>query len=227
MNATRKNEIVTGIFFIAATVCAIIGIKLYDPVLIASDYLIVGVKNSNQIVLGAVFELILACSAVGTAIMLFPFLKRYSESWGLGYVCFRLLEAVFIIIGILSMLTIVTLSEEYFSHAGSNIAYFQASAKLLKAVHDWTFVLGPHFLLGINTFIYSFIFFQSKLVPRKMSIVGLIGAVLIFTASLLEMYGIISYFSTQTLIMALPIATYEMVLAFWLILKGFTIQAPN
>ena len=95
--ADKKNAITTGVFFIAATVSAIIGLKLYDPILNNPDFLIIGVKNSSQIVLGAIFESILACTAVGTAIMMFPYLRKFNESWGLGYVCFRLLEVIFIL----------------------------------------------------------------------------------------------------------------------------------
>ncbi len=220
----KQNAKVTGVFFIMATVTAIIGLKLYDPILIDSDYLVAGVKNSNQIVLGALFESILAVSAVGTAIMMYPYLKKFNESWGLGYVTFRMLEVVFILIGILSMISIVTLSKEYINAADSDIASFQTSARLLKTIHDWTFVFGPHFMLGINTFIYSTLFFQSKLVPRKLSILGITGAILIFIGAVLELFGIISQTSSDIIILALPIAFYEMILAVWLIVKGFNLD---
>ena len=119
----KRNAKVTGAFFIMATVSAIIGLKLYDPILIDADFLIVGVKDSNQIVLGAIFESILAFSAVGTAIMMFPYLKKFNESWGLGYVTFRLLEVVFILVGVLSMISIVTLSQEYISFRRNPISH--------------------------------------------------------------------------------------------------------
>lgn len=221
----KQNAKVTGIFFITATVTAIIGLKLYDPILIHSEFLTAGVQNSNQIVLGAFFESILAISAVGTAIMMYPYLKKFNESWGLGYVCFRLLEVVFILIGIMSMLSIVTLSQEFINPGASEIQSFQTTAKLLKTIHDWTFVLGPHFLLGVNTFIYSSIFFKSNLVPRKLSILGITGAILIFIGATLEMFGLISPTSGLIIVIALPIAVYEMVLATWLIVKGFNLDA--
>lgn len=220
----KQNAKVTGIFFITATVTAIIGLKLYDPILLDSNYLVAGVQNSNRIVLGAIFESILAISAVGTAIMMYPYLKKFNESWGLGYVCFRLLEVIFILIGIVSMISIVTLSQEFINPATSEIQSFQTTAKLLKAIHDWTFVFGPHFMLGVNTFIYNSIFFQSKLVPRKLSILGMTGAVLIFMGAILEMFGLISPTSGLIIIIALPIAIYEMVLATWLIVKGFNLD---
>ena len=220
----KRNGKVTGAFFIMATVSAIIGLKLYDPILTDADFLIVGVKDSNQIVLGAIFESILAFSAVGTAIMMFPYLKKFNESWGLGYVTFRLLEVVFILVGVLSMISIVTLSQEYKLPEQSDIASFQTAARILKTIHDWTFVFGPHFMLGINTFIYSSIFFHSQLVPRKLAMLGMTGAVFIFVGAILEMFGIISPLGGEIIVIALPVALYEMILAGWLIVKGFNLD---
>ncbi|HPW61463.1 MAG TPA: DUF4386 domain-containing protein [Cyclobacteriaceae bacterium] len=220
----KRNAKVTGAFFIAATVTAIIGLKLYDPILLNSDFLKTGVINSNQIVLGAIFESLLAISAVGTAIMMFPYLKRFNESWGLGYVCFRLIEVIFILIGILSMISIVTLSQKYISPTQSDLTAFQNAANMLKTIHDWTFVFGPHFMLGINTFIYSTIFYKSNLVPKKLSILGITGAVMIFIGAMLELFGIISPFGSEIIVIALPIAFYEMILAGWLIAKGFNLN---
>jgi hypothetical protein len=218
---SQKDAITTGAFFITATIAAIIGISLYDPILNDSNTLSAASANSNQIELGALFELILAFANIGTGIMLFPFLRRYSESWGLAYACFRLLEVVFILIGIISLLSIVKLSQEY---TGSELASLQAAARTLKTIHSWSFILGPHFMLGINTFIYSYIFYQSGLVPRKLSILGLGGAVLIFIAAVQEILGYIPHFSTQIIPYAFPIAIYEMILAVWLIRKGFNLE---
>lgn len=217
----KLNATITGICFIAATVAAIIGLKLYDPIIYEADFLSAAASHSNQIVLGAVFELLLACANVGTGIMLFPHLRKVNESLGLGYVCFRLLEVVFIVIGIVSMLSIVALSHEYVNPTRVDSSSIQTSARILKTIHGWAFILGPHFMLGINTFIYSSLFYRSELVPRKLAVVGMTGAVLILTASLLEMFSVISTFSVYVVVMALPIAVYEMVLAGWLIVKGF------
>jgi len=218
---SQKDAITTGAFFITATIAAIIGISLYDPILNDSNTLSAASANSNQIELGALFELILAFANIGTGIMLFPFLRKYSESWGLAYACFRLLEVVFILIGIISLLSIVKLSQEY---TGSELASLQAAARTLKTIHSWSFILGPHFMLGINTFIYSYIFYQSGLVPRKLSILGLGGAVLIFIAAVQEILGYIPHFSAQIIPYAFPIAIYEMILAVWLIRKGFNLE---
>lgn len=220
-DSNRIHEKITGTFFIAATIAAIIGATLYEPVLKHAAFLQAAHHASTQLVLGAVFELILACSAVGTGIMLYPYLRRYSESWGLGYALFRTLEVVFILIGVASMLSIVQLSRESENTSGDTLSALQALANLLKTIYGLAFILGPHFMLGINTFIYSSIFYQSKLIPRKISTVGILGATFIFTAAILELFGLILPFSVQLAVLAFPIAVYEMILAGWLIMKGF------
>jgi hypothetical protein len=217
----KVNARITGIAFITASTTAIIGLSLYGPVINATDALSAAASHTNQIVLGAVFELILACANIGTGIMLFPHLRKVNQSLGLGYALFRLLEVVFILIGLLSMLSIASISYQYSSHPGDS-AVLQGNATILKTIHGWAFILGPHFMLGINTMIYSALFYQSELVPKKLALLGMTGALLILTASLLEMFSVISTFSVALILMALPIAVYEMILAGWLIVKGFS-----
>lgn len=224
LKATDKtNALITGSFFIAATVSAIMGVRLYDPILNHSDYLTNGAKNSTQIIFGALSELVLVCTAAGTGIMLFPYLRRFNERLGLGYITFRLLEAVLILIGIVSVLALLSLSHSYTNEASPAVNAFQTVGTILKAIHDWTSILGPLFMLGINTFIYSYVFYQTNLVPRRLAIFGIVGAVLVFISAPLVMLGIIAQLSVMQVLMAMPIAIYEMVLAVWLISKGFNV----
>lgn len=220
----KVNAIITGCFFIAATVSAIIGLKLYDPILFNNDYLLQGPAHSSQIVLGAVFEMILVVAACGTAIMLYPYLKTYNQRLALGYFIFRVLEAVLILVGVVSVLSLLTLSHSYTTISNPDSSTYHAIGVVAKALHDWTFILGPKFLLGINTFIYSYVFYKTELVPRKLSLLGLTGASLVFINSLLEMFGIIGSLSAADFVLAFPIAIYEMILAVWLIRNGFGIH---
>jgi len=225
MNSDRKNARIVGVLFITATVAAILALVLYQPILNDPDYIIKGSANANQVILGALFELILAGAAVGTSIMLFPYLKRHNESIALGYVSFRLLEAVLIVIGVVSLLSLLTLSQEFASGVVLDVSSLQTVGSLLLAIHAWTIILGPHFMLGIGTLMYSYLFYQSGLVPRWLSVWGLIGAVSIFVAALLEMFGVILPISVWVAILAIPVAFYEMTLAVWLIVKGFNLSA--
>ncbi|TXK73394.1 DUF4386 domain-containing protein [Paenibacillus sp. N3.4] len=221
MNSNKKAAKIVGVLFILAAVTSIIGLNLYDPILKDPDYLIKGSEHANQVILGALMELILVVSAIGTATTMFPFLRKYNETIALWHVCFRFLEAVIITVGIISVLSLLTLSREFVAAGALDTAFFQASGALLKAVHDWTFLLGPAFMLGINTMMYSYIFYKSKLVPRFISILGMTGATLVFIEALLVMFGVIQQISVWGAILALPVAANEMILAVWLIVKGF------
>ncbi|WP_336775645.1 DUF4386 domain-containing protein [Paenibacillus sp. MMO-58] len=221
MVSITKTPKVTGTLFILAAVSSVLGLLFYGPILNHANYLTNGSEHAGQIILGALMELILVASAVGTAVTMYPFLKKYNESIALGHVCFRLLEAVVITVGIVGMLSLVTLSRQYVSAGAPDSASYEAAGTLFLAVHDWTFMLGPNFLLGINTMLYSYIFYKSGLVPRFIPILGMTGAVLVFSASLFEMFGVFSQLSVWGGLLSLPVAANEMILAVWLIVKGF------
>jgi len=221
MNNKAASKIV-GLFFILAAVTSVIGgLVLYQPILNDPNYLIQGAANGDQVVLGALMELILVVSAVGTATTMFPILRKYNETVALWHVCFRFLEAIIITVGVISVLSLLTLSREFVAAGAPDTAGFRASGLSLKAVHDWTFLLGPNFMLGINTIMYSYIFYKSKLVPRFIPVLGMTGSVLIFLCALLVMFGVIEQVSAWGAVLAVPVAANEMILAVWLIAKGF------
>jgi hypothetical protein len=221
MNTNRQAARIVGVLFIIATVTAILGLLFYQPILTGPDYLMNGAAHKNQVILGALMELILACAAIGTAIGLFPVLRPYSERIALGHLFFRFLEAVIITIGIVAVLSLLTLSQAFVAAAAPDASAFHASGTLLRAVKDWTFMLGPLFMLGVNTLMYSYLLYKSKLVPRPLAVLGLTGATLVFGYAMLVMFGVAVQGSAPFVILALPIAAYEMILAGWLIVKGF------
>lgn len=224
MNANPTSARIVGILFIVAAATAVAGLLLYDPILNGSDYLRTGAAHGNQIVLGAVMELLLVVSAIGTATTMFPILRKYNETIALWHVCFRFLEAIVITVGIISVLSLLTLSRQFVAAGAPDIADFAPSGTLLIAIHDWTFVLGPLFMLGINTMMYSYIFYRTKLVPRFISTLGMTGAALAFVCALLVMFGVIEQVSTLGGLMAAPVAANEMILAVWLLAKGFSME---
>ena len=225
MDSNKKSANIVGILLILATVTAVAGVLLYDPILNGPDYMINGTEHANQVVLGALMELILVVSAVGTATAMFPILRKYNETIALWHICFRFLEAMIITVGVISVLSLLTLSREFVAAGAPDIASFQTSGIVLNAIHDWTFLLGPNFMLGINTLMYSFIFYKIKVVPRFISILGMIGATLIFTCALFVMFGVFTQLSVWGAILAIPVAAFEMILAVWLIVKGFNRSA--
>ena len=220
MNSYRKTAIIVGVLFIIAT-AASFSSSVFLGALDASNYLTSISASENQVLIGMVLELIAAVSAFGTAVMLFPVLKKTMESLALGYVALRLIENIFYIVGALSLLIILTLGQGYVAGA-SNASYYQPLGTLLLALHDWSIWMGTLIFFGLGSLTLNYLLYQSKLVPRFLSVWGLIGAALVLLYGLLSLFSLTPdmLFSILT-ILALPIAVQEMVFAVWLIVKGF------
>lgn len=223
MKANDLNETtakVAGGFFLLAAITSIIALILYEPILHDIDFIVKNSVNENRVLVGVLFEIMTAFSVIGTSVTLFPFLKKYNESLALGAVCFRLLEATLIIIGILSLLTIVTMNHYFLSGADQDATYFRNAGKLLVAIHDWTFLYGPNLTLGPSTFITSYLLFKSKIAPRYITTLGLIGGPLVSLCAVLVTFGMFSQVSIWGMAFAIPVFAYEMSLAIWLIGRG-------
>lgn len=226
-NNNKLNAALTGMFFIVAAVSSIAGLKLYDPILASADFLVSGSSNYNQVIAGAICELLLSVSAIGTCVMLYPYLKKYNEIMAIGYLSFRLMEVVFIVIGTISILTVLTISQPYSNNAITDKTIAQSIGKAFIAAHDWTFILGPNFMLSINTFIYSYVFLKTGMVPKKLAKLGITASCLIMIAAICEMFGLFKQISAWGILLALPIAVYEISLAARLIAKGFKKTGMN
>jgi hypothetical protein len=222
MAQDRRNGILIGIFYIAAAVTSVIAVLCYDPVLNDNWYLAVIDGKKAELLFGVLNDLLLVLTAVGTAIMLFPYLRRWNEHLALGYLCFRFMEAVFIAIGGVSILGLLQLSIHYEANGVPNQDNLLEIGYLLQGIHRWTSMLGPNFMLGVNTTLYSYLLLRTRLVPRPLALFGMVTAVLVFTAGLLEMFGAIEPYSTAKGFLALPVGVYEMSLAARLIVKGFS-----
>lgn len=139
----------------------------------------------------------------------------------LACVGFRLLEAGMILVGVLSLLTIVSLNHEFLMETDPNAATYLIAGKSMKALHDWTFLFGPNILLGPSTLMTAYLLFSSRLVPRFIAILGLAGGPLIFTCGILVMFGVFPQVSLWSGLLTIPVFLYEMNLAIWLLVKGF------
>jgi hypothetical protein len=220
------NGIIIGVLYIVAAVSAVIAVIFYQPVLSDQWYLAVENGFETKILLGVLNDLLLVVSAVGTAVMLFPYIRKWNEHLALGYLCLRFMEAVFIAIGLVSILGLVSLSIQFDSGSLTK-ENAQGAGFLLQAFHRWTFMLGPNLMLGINTFLYSYLLFKTGIIPKSLAIFGMVTAILVLGAGLLDMFGIIDPVSTAKGILALPVGVYEMSLAAWLIVKGFNKNKLN
>ena len=175
MSSTRKTALIAGALFLITFLTSIPAVFLYSPVLDHTSY-IVGAGADTRVALGALLEVLLIVANIGTAVVLFPVLKRQNEGLALGYVTARLVESTFIAIGIVSLLTIVTLRQDVGGAGGTDRAS-------LVAIHDWTFLLGPGWVVGVgNGLILGYLMYRSGLVPRGMAMLGLIGGPLIIAS---------------------------------------------
>jgi hypothetical protein len=224
VDATRKTALVTGVLFVITYVTSIPAqLVLYTPVLKDANYIAgAGAGADAGVALGALLELLLIIANVGTAVMLFPILKRQSEGLALGYVGARLVESTFIAIGIVSLLAIVTLRQEFAGAAGGDASSFVIVGKALVAIHDWTFLLGPGFVVGVgNGLILGYLMFRSGLVPRGMAVLGLVGGPLICASGIAVLLDVFKPGSGPQIIATVPEFFWELALGIYLIVNGF------
>ncbi|MDQ3506547.1 MAG: DUF4386 domain-containing protein [Actinomycetota bacterium] len=219
----QKIARVTGVLFLITFITAIPPfVFLYVPVVEDPRY-IVGAGADMRVSLGAFLELLLIIANIGTAIVLFPILKRVNESVALGFVTARVVECVFIAVGILSILTVVTLRQEA---AGADAGSLVAVGNALVALHGWTFLLGPGFVVGIgNGLLLGYLMYRSGLVPRRMAVLGLIAGPVLCAAGIAVLFGVIEPNSALKNIAAIPEFIWELSLGIWLIVKGFNPSA--
>jgi hypothetical protein len=198
----------------------VLGRSLSQPILDAPDYLIKVSADGNQVIIGGLLSLLAGFACAGIAIGLYPVLKKHHEALALGSVGLRVIEGMLYVVGVVGLLSILTLGQEYVKAGASNPSLFQASGTSLLAVRDWAGKLSIIvFTLGAS--MYYYVLYQSKLVPRWLSGWGFLGVALSLAAVLLAISGQITYFSTVFILLQLPIGVQEMVLAVWLIVKGF------
>jgi Domain of unknown function (DUF4386) len=211
---------VTGVLFLITFITAIpAAFVFYAPVLDDPRY-IVGAGADISVQWGAFLEMILIIANIGTAVVLFPILKRQNEILALGYVSARIVECIFIAVGLLSLLTVVTLRQE--AAAGADAASLLTAGKSLVALHDWTFLLGPGFVVGVgNGLMLGYLMYSSRLVPRGMAMVGLIGGPLIIASGVGVLLGIIEAGGVVQGIATIPEFVWELSLGIWLIVRGF------
>lgn len=227
MNSDRNIAIVIGVLFMIAAVASITGLVLYTPILNDPNY-IIDYANHLQISWGAISEIITAFAVIGTSVALYPILKKYNERMALAAVCFRLAEATVIIIGILCLLTIVTLNVQLGKEMKVDSSTYLIVGKLLVAFHNWTFLYGPNVLLGPSTLMTAYVLYKTKLVPRFISVLGLIGGPMIFLCGLLVTLGLFDQISVWGTLLAISVFFYEMSLAIFLVVKGFNeIKMPS
>jgi hypothetical protein len=220
LDSNRKTAIIVGVLFLIATIIIIIGgvfsLSVYEP-----DYLTAVSENENQVVLGALLEITAAAAIVGIPIALFSILKKYNEGLALGYVGARIFEGLTIFLNTIVLLSILALSQEFVNTVTPDASYFQTVGALLLASRERIGILVD-FPFNLGAVIFNYLLYKTKLTPRWLAALGLIGGALLFATAPLRMFG----FNPEPMdFLALPIAAQEMILAIWLIVKGFNPSA--
>src|SRR5580700_8935358 len=187
MSSTRKTALVAGIFYLI-TFISIPTLALYGPVKNHRDWILTSGSHTGVLV-GAFLEVIVALAGIGTAVTLYPVVKRQNEGVALGFVAARLLEAVMIFAGVISLLSLVTLRQDLGGAAGANAAALVTTGASHVAVYNWTFLLSQSLMPGINALLLGSLLHRSRLVPRIIPVIGLIGAPLLICTVIATLFG--------------------------------------
>jgi hypothetical protein len=211
---------VAGAFYVLTFAASIPALFLLSPVLDNPGY-IIGTGADTSVLLGCFLDVITALAGIGTAVTLYPVVKRQHEGLALGFVTTRLLEAAIIVIGVVSLLSIVTLRQNLAGTTGADGASLVAVGQSLVGVRDWTFLLGPNLMAALNAVLLGTLMYRSRLVPRLIPTVGLIGSALLLVDVTVIFFGGYDLGSVWHGIAAAPIFAWELSLGVWLVVKGF------
>ena len=221
----QKIARLTGVLFVITYITSIPPVLfLYGPLLDDPRYIVGGGAADNGASLGALLELILIVANIGTAVVLYPVVKRVNEILALGFIAARVVESVFIAVGVVSILSLGTMRQE--AAAGADAGSLLAVGESLVALHHWTFLLGPGFVVGVgNGLILGYLMYRSGLIPRRLALLGLIAGSVLLARFVGILFGVFEPMSVVGGIMVVPEFVWELALAGWLIVKGFNPSA--
>jgi hypothetical protein len=217
MTSTRKTALVAGVCYLI-TFVSIPTLALYGPVKNHRDW-ILGSGSHTGVLVGGFLEVIVALAGIGTAVTLYPVVKRQNEGVALGFVAARVLEAVMIFTGVVSLLSLVTLRQDLGAAAGANAAALVTTGAAHVAIYNWTFLLSQSLMPAINALLLGSLMYRSRLVPRIIPVVGLIGAPFLICTVIATLFGGMKLGSPE--FAAVPVAAWEFSLGVWLVVKGF------
>lgn len=221
MSPTRRISFAFGVLFLITFATSIPALALFQPVLDDPAGYVANGGSDNRIFFGALLELLLIIANIGTAVVVYPLLKRQNHILSLGYVTARIVECTFILVGILAVVSIVTLSQQDAGGDEGAIAY------TLAALKDWTFILGPGWVVGWgNGLILGYLMYRSGLVPRRLAMFGLVGGPLIIFSGTLVMFGVFDQGGSGQGIATIPEIIWEFGVGIYATVWGFKSSSP-
>ena len=219
MDSTRKTALVAGVFYLI-TFVSIPTLALYGPIKNHRDW-ILGSGSHTEVLVGGFLEVIVALAGIGTAVTLYPVVKRQNEGVALGFVTARVLEAAMIFTGVVSLLSVMTLRQDLGAAAGANAAALVTVGASHVAIYKWTFLLSQSLMPGINALLLGSLMYRSRLVPRVIPLMGLIGGPLLIIAVFATLFEQHSSLTGLAGLPVIPVAAWEFSLGVWLVVKGF------
>jgi hypothetical protein len=225
MPSYRKTAIAVGVLFIACSAASILSAVPLGSILDAPADLARLLANDNRVILTALIEFVWAATGLGIAIALYPVLRKHHRALALGSVAARAVEGAFVIIGSLSLLALLTVGQESVAAGSAAANSYQAAGDALLAVREWALGFVAFLPFALGALAYYYVLYRSRLVPRWLSGWGLVGAGLCLVATVYSGFTQEFGFSTVNTVINIPIGVQEMVLAVWLIAKGFNPSA--
>ena len=219
MDPMRKTAYVVGVLFVITYITSITAKFAFYPPFLDNAAYILGDGEDTRVLWGAFFEMILIIANIGTAVALYPVLKRRFPALSLGFVTARVMESVFIGVGVLAVLTLVTMRQDF---SGTDTAALAPVGQALVALQEWTFNLGPGFVVGVgNGLILGYLMYRTGLVPRGLAILGLVGGTLVVVSGTAVILGVTEAGSSMQILACMPEFFWELSFGVYLIVKGF------
>lgn len=216
----RKTAAIVGALFIIATAASLASAPFLGSALEGSDYVLKLPATENNMVIASVLEIILAISLVAIGALMLPILRKHVDDLGTVYAGIRLVEAIFIVVGAVSLLYMLSVGQDFAVGRLDETSAVSMGASLIS-LREWSLIFGTLIFLGIGGLTLNYGLYRSKLVPRWLSTWGIVGGVCILIYGTLGLFGTDTSSFDATTLLALPIAVQEMVFASWLIVKGF------
>jgi hypothetical protein len=221
MDPMRKVALAGGVLYLITFAASIPQLKLFANVVDDPEGYVMGHGSNTPVLWGSWLEVITAFAGIGTAVALYPVTRRVSKIAAIGFVTSRVVEATLILVGVVSLLAVTTIRGDLAGATGARAEALRVTGHALVEMRQWTFLLGPGLMAGINGLFLGYVMYRSRLVPRIIPTIGLIGAPLILASSTATMFGLWDQVSRPAAALALPVAAWEFSLGVWLTIKGF------
>lgn len=221
----RRTARLAGVLYLL-TFVSIPTLALYKPIQDDVEAFVLGAGSENGVLWGALCEVVVGLACIGTAVVLFPVTKRQSEVAALGFVTTRVVEASLILVGVASLLSVVSLRDDVAASAGANAASLVVAGHSLIGVYNGAFLVSQSLMPVFNDLLLGYVLYRARLVPRVLPVIAFVGAPLLLASDIAVFFGVYDRTAALAALAALPVAVFEFGLGIWLVIKGFNASSP-